>query len=124
MTKTAPKQLRITSLVSPKQKKQAETMAKDLSNGSVGELLRQLLSERFARYAKARPRRSASTTGRAKNFIRSSHVRPAKPARKRSTRNATANRAKGSTPKRASKNRSIVSRKSPGRSPSRSPKNR
>ena len=105
-------QARITTLVSAKQKKQAERMAKELSGGSVGELIRALLVERHEIYIKRK--KSAKLLGKPRRLVRGKHVAATKPARKGSTRNPPANKAKSPTPKDFSKSRLVSSRKPSG----------
>lgn len=102
------KQLRITSLVSAKQKKQATRMARDLTDGNVGELVRQLLAKRFEAYTKKKSSASTkSTKASPRNLVSGAHVSPAKPGRKRSARDSAANGAKRSTAKNSRKGRAV-----------------
>ena len=132
-------QLRLTTVVSPVQKQRAEKLAKDLTGGDVGELVRALLLEKHKAHvtarklerekaakakAKAKAKKVSTKTKAAskstsrtkspskKGLISSSHVAPTKPGRKRTAGNATSNGTKSSSAKRVVATKG--SRKRPG----------
>ena len=145
-TATKPKriqQLRLITTMSPVEKKRTEKLAKETTNGDVGALVRQLvrtahishlaakkkLKEKAAKAkAKATAKKLVTKTKAAKStttkrsakkgLVGSSHVAPAKPARKRATSNAAANGTKSGASKR------VVSSKSSRKSTSSAPKKR
>jgi hypothetical protein len=95
------KQLRISALVSPKEKKAAERLAKNLTDGNVGKLLRDLLIERHERYMKEK--KLASATKKAPNaakLVRRKHALSLKPSGKRSPGHTAAKSTKGRSGKR------------------------
>jgi hypothetical protein len=106
-----PRQTRLTAVVSQKQKRQAERLAKMFSNGNVGELIRQLLMERHDLYLKQKKAGSAdsATNGtNPTNLIRGQHVRLGKPGRKRSPSKPAANNTKSSSAKSTAKRRLVA----------------
>lgn len=103
-TKTPEKQLRLTTIVTPKVKKIAERLAKDRCNGNVGELVRQLLQAEADRNNAAKKvakvKVSTSTKKTTKSaLVGGSHAAPGKPTRKRSAGNAATKSTKSSTAK-------------------------
>lgn len=96
-TKTVSRQLRLTTPVSEKEKRQATRLAKSDGFKSVAELVRHLLAQRHLE------RRQVAAKERAdrKNVSAKSHVLATKPARKNRRHTGAANSTRRATTKKA-----------------------
>ena len=102
------RQQRLVTVVTPKEKKQAEKLAALLFDGNIGNLVRSLLRERAALILAEKKALKAKLATKATPLTGRKHVATAKPGRKSSTRNSATRSAKSSAAKNgvATKSRS------------------
>lgn len=94
------RQQRLVTVVTPKEKKQAEKLATLFFDGNIGNLMRALLKERYETYLFKKKASKTKLPKKSSSFVGRKHTATAKPTGKASTRNSSARSAKSSSAKK------------------------
>lgn len=96
---TSLRQQRLVTVVTPKEKKQAEKLATLFFDGNIGNLMRALLKERYETYLFEKKSSKVKLPEKTSPFVGRKHAATTKPTGKTSTRNSAARSAKSSSAK-------------------------